>query len=116
MPWAAVPTAERDLPPTLIADVLDPVLTPLGFAPARTVGGDDSGQVIFSRGRPDEPIDGDNGCIDLVLDLGANHQWQIVDVRSSGFPADRWHLEFERDVSLADQQSALARTPPPKLA
>jgi hypothetical protein len=116
VPSAAVPTDERDLPPTLIGDVLDPVLTPLGFLPAHGGGADGAAQVIFCRGVPDEPVDGDDGCVDLVLDLTAEPAWRIVDVRYWGFIADRWHLEFERDVPLADQLSALARTLPPQLA
>ena len=116
MPWATFPIDERDVPPILIADVLDPVLTPLGFLPAQSGGGDGSGQVIFCRGVPDEPVDGDDGCIDLVLDLTAEPEWRIVDVRYWGFPSDRWHLEFEHDAPLAEQLAALARSLPPQLA
>ena len=115
MPWAAFPIDERELPPSLIADVLDPVLIPLGFAAGQSGGADGSGQVIFCRGRPAEPVDGDDGCVDLVLDLAAEPEWRIVDVRYWGFPADRWRLAFERDAPLIEQLSALSRTLPSQL-
>ena len=92
------PVVER-----LVRETLDPVLIPLGFAPAQ-VGLD---QAIFCRGLIDS-IDG--GCVDLVLDLDATPTWHIIGVRYWGFPSDRWQLEFDRDGSLADQLTGLART------
>ncbi|MGI8829110.1 MAG: hypothetical protein ACR2I5_04970 [Candidatus Limnocylindria bacterium] len=92
---------------TLVADVLDPLLLPLGFAPAQVGGDGDRGEVIFCRGEIDSP---DGSCVDLVLDLEAAPDWQITDVRYWGFPSDRWRLDFDRDASLADQLAGLAQT------
>jgi hypothetical protein len=96
----------------LVAEILDPVLVPLGFAPAQVSGAGERGQVIFCRGEIDSP---DGGCVDLVLDLEAAPGWQITDVRYSGFPSDRWHLDFDGDASLADQLAGLAQNLPSEL-
>lgn len=97
----------------LVAAVLDPVLTPLGFAAGQGGTSDGSGQVIFCRGY----VNGiDDGCVDLVLDLEATPEWRIADVRYWGFTADRWHLPFPPDSDLAAQLDELARTLPAELA
>ena len=98
------PVVER-----LVRDSLDPVLMPLGFAPAQ-VGQD---QAIFCRGEIDST---DGGCVDLVLDLDAAPAWRITDVRYWGFPSERWHLELNRDAALAKQLIDLARTLPSELS
>jgi hypothetical protein len=96
-----------------VAEVLDPVLTALGFAPALGGATDTHGQVIFCRGDADSA---DGGCVDLVLDLDANPAWRIIDVRYWGFPSDRWHLDFDAGADLALQLSKLARSLPITLA
>ncbi len=98
--------------PDLVADTLDPVLAPLGFAPGQigTEGG--RGQVIFCRGEIDS-VDG--SCVDLVVEVEATPAWQITDVRYWGFPSDRWHLDFDRGSDLADQLAGLSQTLPGKL-
>lgn len=95
------------------AEILDPVLAPLGFAPAQGGAGVDSGQVIFCRGVVDSA---DGGCVDLVIDVEEAPQWHIVAVRYWGFPADRWQLDFPRQGSLVDQLMLLAETLPLQLA
>ncbi len=96
-----------------VAEVLDPVLTPLGFAPGQAGASEGRGQVIFCRG----DIDGvDGGCVDLVVDVEAMPDWQIIEVRYWGFPSDRWHLDFERGAGLSDQLMRLAQTLPMELS
>jgi hypothetical protein len=95
-----------------VATVLDPVLTPLGFAPGQPGAADGRGQVIFCRGLTDS-VDG--ACVDLVVDLAAMPDWRITDVRYWGYPTDRFHLPFDRDGDLAAQLAALARTLPTDL-
>jgi hypothetical protein len=95
-----------------VATVLDPVLTPLGFAPGQVGAADGRGQVIFCRG-DDESSDA--GCVDLVVDLEATPEWHITDVRYWGYPADRWHLTFEPDSGLESQLAGLTRTLPDEL-
>ena len=94
------PTVER-----LVREILDPVLIPLGFAPAQ-MGHD---QAIFCRGQIHST---DGGCVDLVLDLDPSAAWHITDVRYWGFPSERWHLELRREAALPDQLTELARTLP----
>jgi hypothetical protein len=96
-----------------VAEILDPVLLPLGFAPGQIGEAGQRAQVIFCRGEMDSP---DGGCVDLVVDVAAMPSWQITDVRYWGFSNDRWHLDFARDVGLADQLTGLARTLPIELA
>jgi hypothetical protein len=57
----------------------------------------------------------DGGCVDLVVDLEATPDWQIIDVRYWGFPSDRWHLDFDPGARLADQLADLAQTLPSEL-
>jgi hypothetical protein len=96
-----------------VAEILDPVLTPLGFAPGQAGAFDREGQVIFCRG----DVDGTDGaCVDLVIDLGARPVWRITDVRYWGFPSDTWHLDFDANGTLSEQLATLARTLPITLA
>jgi hypothetical protein len=81
-------------------------LVPLGFTPGQVGLASTHGQVIFCRGDI-ESVDG--GCIDLVIDLAATPRWHVTDVRYWGFPADRWHLAFDRDGDLRDQLRGLAQ-------
>jgi hypothetical protein len=97
----------------LAADVLDPVLAPLGFASGQVGATGGRGQVIFCRGVLDSE---DGGCVDLVLDVEAVPDWRVVDVRYWGFPSDRWHLPFDRGVPFPDQLRDLARSLPDVLA
>jgi hypothetical protein len=113
VPFAACPLPPHDPALDLVATVLDPVLSPLGFAPGQAGAADGQGQVIFCRGSEDSA---DGGCVDLVVDLGATTDWRITDVRYWGFPAERWHLPFVRDAELATQLAQLARTLPHDLA
>lgn len=97
---------------SLVREILDPVVLPLGFAPGQVGGEEERGQVIFCRGEAGSP---DGGCVDLVLDLVASLEWRISDVRYWGFPSDRWHLDFDRDARLGDQLRGLAMTLPDQL-
>ena len=96
-----------------VAEILDPVLTPLGFAPGQAGASLERGQVIFCRGEVDST---DGGCVDLVVDLEATPAWRIRDVRYWGFPSDRWHLDFDAHADLSDQLTRLAQTLPIDLA
>ncbi|HEX6247446.1 MAG TPA: hypothetical protein VFZ64_06195, partial [Nocardioidaceae bacterium] len=95
------------------ATVLDPILTPLGFAAGQTGASGGHGQVIFCRGFVDST---DGGCVDLVVELEAMPDWRITDVRYLGYPSDRWHLAFDPDSDLSGQLSGLARTLPDGLS
>jgi hypothetical protein len=111
--WSPAP-----VPPTpgaidQVIKILDPVLTPLGFAPGQGGASTDHGQVIYCRGDVGST---DGGCVDLVVDLEPSPDWRITDVRYWGFPSDRWHLGFPADDGLADQLTGLARTLPTQLA
>jgi hypothetical protein len=64
--------------PNLVAQLLDPVLVPLGFAPGQVGVDGASGQVIFCRGEAGSP---DGGCVDLVVEVEATPEWRISDVR-----------------------------------
>ena len=105
-------TGGRVADPALVADVLDPVLVPMGFAPGQAGVDGLRGQVTFCRGEIDS-LDG--GCVDLVVEVEAMPAWRVTEVRYWGFPSHRWHLGFERDASLADQLAGLARTLPGEL-
>jgi hypothetical protein len=98
--------------PGLVAEILDPVLVPLGFAPGQVGDAGKRGQVIFCRGETDST---DGGCVDLVVDVAATPDWHITDVRYWGFPSDRWHLDFDRGGRLADQLAGLSQTLPTEL-
>ena len=111
--WTRFPSSPGDRRLDPVADILDPRLVPLGFAPAQVGVAGERGQVIFCRG---QVAGGDDGCVDLVVGVEAAPDWRIVDVRYSGFPGDRWHLDFDRGAGLADQLAGLARTLPGLLA
>jgi hypothetical protein len=113
VPFVAYPLPPHDPALDLVATVLDPVLTPLGFAPGQMGASDAHGQVIFCRGSEDSA---DGGCVDLVVDLGTTPDWRITDVRYWGYPSERWHLRFLRDGDLAAQLAQLVRTLPDDLA
>jgi hypothetical protein len=113
-----VPSAPYPLPPidpalAVIAGVLDPVLSPLGFAPGSVGVSGERGSVTFCRG---DAHSGDEGCVDLVVDLEAAPEWRITDVRYWGLPSDRWHLPFLRHGDLNSQLAELARTLPESLS
>jgi hypothetical protein len=105
------PMSVRQTSP-LVAEILDPVLVPMGFAPGQVGAVGATRQVIFCRGAHGSP---DGGCVDLVVELEAAPDWRVSDVRYWGFPADRWHLGFDRDASLADQLRRLAHSLPGQL-
>ena len=113
VPFARYPVPPLDPAPNSVATALDPVLTPLGFAPGQAGASDRHGQVIFCRGFLDSA---DGGCVDLVIDLEATPDWRIADVRYWGYPSDRWHLPFDPEGDLAAQLARLARTLPDDLA
>ncbi|MEZ5410475.1 MAG: hypothetical protein R2761_20780 [Acidimicrobiales bacterium] len=96
-----------------VAVVLGPVLAPLEFAPAQVSASGPQGQVIFCRGLWHST---DGGCVDLVIDLVADPDWRIVDVRYCGFTSDRWHLDFDRRATLGDQLANLAQGLPRQLS
>jgi hypothetical protein len=111
---SAMPFVEYPLPPfdpafDLVATILDPVLTPLGFAPGQPGASAQEGHVIFCRG---DEHSTDGACVDLVVDLEATPAWRISDVRYWGYPAERWHLPFLRDGDLPAQLAQLASTLP----
>ncbi len=112
MPFGPLPDASD---PALegVAAVLDPILTPLGFAPGQAGSADGHGQVIFCRGLVDS-VDG--GCVDLVVDLEADPSWRITDVRYWGYPSDRWYLAVDRDADLAAQLRGLEHSLPGELS
>jgi hypothetical protein len=109
VPFAPHPFPRDDPVVDRVAAVLDPVLTPLGFAPGQGGAADGHGQVIFCRGDVDSA---DGGCIDLVVELEALPDWRITDVRYWGYPSDRWHLTLDADSDLPEQLTRLARTLP----
>ena len=107
VPFSPHPVPPHDPALDRVADVLDPILSALGFAPGQVGASDGRGQVIFCRGLVDST---DDGCVDLVVDLEALPEWHITDVRYWGYPSDRWHLAFDPDRDLLAQLSGLART------
>jgi hypothetical protein len=113
VPFASYPVPPLDPALDRVAAVLDPILTPLGFAAGQKGASDEHGQVIFCRGFVDST---DRGCVDLVVDLEAMPDWRITDVRYWGYPSDRWHLAFDPDSDLPAQLSGLARTLPDELS
>lgn len=113
MPFASDPGVPLDPALDRVAAVLDPVLTPLGFAAGQAGMSDGHGQVIFCRGLVDST---DGGCVDLVIDLDAMPDWRITDVRYWGFPTDQWHLAFDPDRDLRVQLATLVRTLPDELS
>ena len=76
-------TQESEAPLSRILEVLDPVLTPLGFAPWPDRWILEHRQVIFSQPQPDH----DGRCVDIVLDVrksgGADVRTQPETVGSS---------------------------------
>jgi hypothetical protein len=113
VPFARHPVRPLDPELDLVAAALDPVLTPLGFAPGQAGASDGHGQVIFCRGVADSA---DGACVDLVVDLEGAPDWRVTGVRYWGHPSDRWHLPFDREGDLAAQLARLARTLPDDLA
>jgi hypothetical protein len=112
MPATSYPDADAGEALQHVTHRLDPVLRPLGFAPGQ-IGADGSrGQVVFCRGLVD-PVD--DGCVDLVLDVEATPERRVVDVPSWGYPADRWHLDFDQEP-LVEQLRGLAQSLPTELA
>ena len=107
--WSPAPEPSSPGAIRLVVEVLDPVLTPLGFAPGQGGASERRGQVIFCRGDVDST---DGGCIDLVVDLEPMPVWRITDVRYWGFRSDSWHLDFDSGADLQDQLTNLARTLP----
>jgi hypothetical protein len=109
VPFASDPLPPLDPAVDSVATILDPVLTPLGFAPSQAGASGGQGQVIFCRGTMGS-LDGE--CVDLVIDLAARPDWRITDVRYWGHPSDRFHLPFDREGDLATQLATLAHTLP----
>jgi len=105
--WSPAPVPPAPAAIDQVIEILDPVLTPLGFAPGQGGNSLDHGQVIFCRG---DAHSTDGGCVDLVVDLEPSPHWRITDVRYWGFQSDRWHLAFDADAELPDQLAGLART------
>jgi hypothetical protein len=101
VPFAAHPVPPLDPALDRVTAVLDPILTPLGFAAGQTGASGGHGQVIFCRG---------------FVDLEAMPDWRITDVRYWGYPSDRWHLAFDPDSNLPGQLSGLARALPDELS
>jgi hypothetical protein len=106
--WSPAPVPPIPSAINLVVEILDPVLTPLGFAPGQGGASERQGQVIFCSA--------DDGCVDLVVDLEATPDWRITGVRYWGFPSDRWHLDFDEHADLAGQLRQLAESLPIDLA
>lgn len=113
MPFVASPQPSPDPVLDVVSSSLDPVLSPLGFAPGQIGASGPHAQAVFCRGFEGSA---DGGCIDLVVDLEAAPTWRITDVRYWGYPAERWHLPFLREGDLGAQLEQLARTLPTDLA
>ena len=112
--WSPFPLRPNPSAIDEVAEILDPVLAPLGFARGQGGASEQVGQVIFCRGDDVDSIDGE--CVDLVVDLRARPDWRISEARYWGFPGDRWHLDFDANADLSDQLTNLARTLPIILA
>ena len=113
MPWSAGTQVPPDPVLDAVAEVLDPVLTPLGFAPGQLGVSEQQASVIFCRG----DVGSDDGaCVDLVVDLRPGPSWRITDVRYWGFPSERWHLAVPATGDLRAQLAALSQTLPAELA
>ncbi len=113
MPFAPYPLPPHDSALDRVAEALDPVLAPFGFAAGQAGGAEGRGQVIFCRG---DIGSSDGACVDLVVNLEATPDWRITDVRYWGYPSDRWHLTLDADSELDAQLTSLARTLPNELA
>ncbi len=113
MPFVSFPVPPPDPALSVVSEMLDPVLVPLGFAAGQTGSSGDHASVTFCRGSEHST---DDGCIDLVVDLAATPDWRVVDVRYWGFPSERWHLPFAHDARLHEQLEQLAHTLPDVLA
>ena len=127
--WSSLPPERNPKAIDDVTEMLDSVLTPLGFAPGQGAASDGHGQVIFCRG---ETVTSDRGCVDLVVDLAIDvsgegvvdgavgsdtgRRWRVTDVRYWGFPAETWQLDFDREAQLEEQLVGLARTLPATLA
>lgn len=111
--FAPFPSPPHDAELDAVANALDPVLTPLGFAEGQLGQSGQQAQVTFCRGERDS-VDG--ACVDLVVDLDADPDWRITDVRYWGYPTDRWHLTFLRDADLGTQLELLRQSLPTDLA
>lgn len=109
MTWARISSDPDPDQLNEVSEILDPVLVPLGFRCGQAGATAGNGQVIFCRGQWDSA---DGGCADLVVDLEADPNWRIIDVRYWGFTSAKWHLDFDRDMSLSDQLTGLAQTLP----
>ena len=81
VPWNAGVHVPRD--PTLdkVADALDPVLAPLGFARGQLGSSESEASVIFCRG---DEGSYDGTWVDLVIDLRPHPAWRITDVLDTG--------------------------------
>lgn len=109
VPWSAGVHVPGDPMLDEVADVLDPVLAPLGFARGQLGFSESEASVIFCRGD-------DGACIDLVVDLRPHPAWRITDVRYWGFKSECWHLAFPANGDLGAQIAVLSRTLPTELA
>jgi hypothetical protein len=90
-----------------VAEVLDPILTPMRFAAGQLGSSGVDAQVIYCRGLIDS-LDG--SCVDLVVDLQKDTTWSITDVRYYGFEGERMHLSLTASPHLDAQLDQLTRT------
>jgi hypothetical protein len=107
VPWAAYPLPPHDPALDRVAEVLDPILTPMRFAAGQLGSSGPEAQVIYCRGLIDS-LDG--SCVDLVVDLQKETTWRITDVRYYGFEDARMHLRLPAESHLDAQLDQLART------
>jgi hypothetical protein len=107
VPWAAYPLPPHDPALDRVAEVLDPILTPMSFAAGQLGSSRSEAQVIYCRGLIDS-LDG--SCVDLVVDLQKQAAWRITDVRYYGVESERMHLGVPVAPHLDAQLEQLART------
>lgn len=107
VPWVAYPLPPHDPALDRIAEVLDPILTPMSFAAGQLGSSASEAQVIYCRGLIDS-IDG--GCVDLVVDLEKTTAWRVTGVRYDGFASEHMHFGAPDGPNLDAQLAQLART------
>lgn len=90
-----------------LVEVLDPLLTPLGFTAGQAGGSSNTGQVIYCR-----PHLADDGrCVDVVLDVRKSDGFKIIRVDIDDGPDNEVrHLRLARDATLSEQIDQLVLT------
>lgn len=98
---------ETSGPFTRVTEVLDPILTPLGFAPGQRSDSEKATQVIYCRAHSV----GDRRSVDVVIDVCDSGSWRISRVSIDDGPDQMVrHLRLEQDADLLTQLDRLAST------